>query len=72
MIDDPPGIAPTGMARDTAKRSTQSASASSATRPIAPQLGATPAGHTAGADALDEKMVRAMIDSCGHSTQDKE
>eukprot|EP00959_Pyramimonas_sp_CCMP1952_P106997 2236277-Pyramimonas_sp.AAC.1 len=42
-IDDPPGIAPTAKAYDTAQRPrTQSASASSAQQPIAPPLGGDP------------------------------
>eukprot|EP00959_Pyramimonas_sp_CCMP1952_P146310 3062962-Pyramimonas_sp.AAC.1 len=86
MIDDPPGIAPpspsdarqpTPKAAPTAKAcatdtspQTQSASASSAQHPIDPSLGATPAGHAAGADALDEAIVRAMVSKSGRSTQD--
>eukprot|EP00959_Pyramimonas_sp_CCMP1952_P202288 4230115-Pyramimonas_sp.AAC.1 len=78
-IADPPGIAqtlpsaaPTAKACATAPPPrTQSASASSAQQPIAPSLGTTPAGHTADADALDEAIVREMVSSCGHNTQDK-
>eukprot|EP00959_Pyramimonas_sp_CCMP1952_P404752 8482596-Pyramimonas_sp.AAC.1 len=51
---------------------TPSASASSAQRPIAPQLGATPAGRISDADALDEQVVRAMIDNCEHNAEYKE
>eukprot|EP00959_Pyramimonas_sp_CCMP1952_P161708 3381428-Pyramimonas_sp.AAC.1 len=51
---------------------TLSASAPSAQRPIAPQLGATPADRMSGADALDEQMVRAMIEDTNHKADDKE
>eukprot|EP00959_Pyramimonas_sp_CCMP1952_P073400 1534099-Pyramimonas_sp.AAC.1 len=51
---------------------TPSASAPSAQRPIAPQLGAAPAGRISDADALDGQMARALIDNCEHNTEDKE
>eukprot|EP00959_Pyramimonas_sp_CCMP1952_P468479 9493314-Pyramimonas_sp.AAC.1 len=71
-IADPPRIAPTAKVYATALQPrTQSASASSAQQPIAPSLGATPAGHTADADALTEAIVRDVVSSCGHNTQDK-
>eukprot|EP00959_Pyramimonas_sp_CCMP1952_P037854 792332-Pyramimonas_sp.AAC.1 len=33
--------------------------------------GATPAGHAADTDALDEAVVRAMVSKSAHNTQDK-
>eukprot|EP00959_Pyramimonas_sp_CCMP1952_P215149 4501963-Pyramimonas_sp.AAC.1 len=57
IIDDPPGIAPTDLEQDMDQQpKTPYASSSSAQRPIAPQLGATPAGRASDADALDETM----------------
>eukprot|EP00959_Pyramimonas_sp_CCMP1952_P168817 3526892-Pyramimonas_sp.AAC.1 len=73
FIDNPPGITPADMDRDMDQQPrTPSASAPSVQRPIAPQLGATPSGRISDADALDEQLVRALIDNCEHNTEDKE